>query len=554
MIHKQFRDIAKTVKAPEMRAVYEILAQKEPTFISDSLLPVRLSTGEINEIQSHMYGQVKANMVNDGVTYISLSESRAKFEQYIRDGFTNPYTGIGVRGVDPTMWNQAYTPVSMSPNEATSYYTSGGIPAVIIDKKSQGALINGYAFEAEFMPEVDRLKLRDYAKSVGFDQVVTAGTRDGLIYGGAIVYPHFKKDTPDTMCLPLNQLMRDEVLTKDCIDYFVVADRWNCITVPNYDITARDYLTPDTFFIPIGGIRLATARCAVIRPKKLPYWGALRNIGWSTSDFEGYVQSLMAYKIVMASVPIMAQQMSLLVHEIPIDGMIAQMGVDGAQQFVDKNSTMLRNWSMANPLTINSYGELKAINRTFTDFPNLIQALRQDASSNAGFPESVLFHTQSTGFNDNVEDITLKQSETIKGVNNSVTPSLKPLIKMLVVSCFGADSEYALKCDQVRINFDSPVVVTNEQKGNLFSKFTQGVAQLASAGLELGDAVAIAQSFIPDIKIPDDVIQRVKETEKPEPKLPPEFLNGDKEGGEGEDGAKKAPFEAKKEEANGEAE
>ena len=125
---------------------------------------------------------------------------------------------------------------------------------------------------------------------------------------------------------------------------------------------------------------------------------------------------------------------------------------------------------------------------------------------------------------------------------------------MLVVSCFGADSEYALRCDQVRINFDSPVVVTNEQKGNLFSKFTQGVAQLASAGLELGDAVAIAQSFIPDIKIPDDVIQRVKETEKPEPKLPPEFLNGDKEGGEGEDGANKAPFEAKKEEANGEAE
>jgi hypothetical protein len=551
--HKQFRDIAKTVKSEEMRAVYEILAQKEPTFVSDSLLPVRLSTSEINEIQSHLYGQVKANMVQDGATYMSLSEYKNKFESYVRDGFTNPYTGIGVRGVDPTMWNQAYTPVSMSPNEATSYYASGGTPAIIIDKKSQGALINGYTFEAEFMPEVDRLKLRDYAKSVGFDQAIAAGTRDGLIYGGSIAYPHFKKDTSDTMCLPLNQLQRDQVLEKDCIDYFVVADRWNCITVPNYDITARDYLTPDTFFIPIGGIRLATARCAVIRPRKLPYWGALRNIGWSTSDFEGYIQSLMAYKIVMASVPIMAQQMSLLVHEIPLDGMMAQMGVSGAQEFVNKNSEMLRNWSMANPLTINSYGELKAINRTFTDFSNLIQALRQDASSNAGFPESVLFHTQSTGFNDNVEDITLKQSETIKGVNNAVTPSLKPLIKMLVISCFGADSPYALKCDQVRINFDSPVVVTNEQKGTLFSKFTQGVAQLASAGLELGDAVAIAQSFIPDVKIPDDIIQRVKDTEKPAPKLPPEFLNGGKEGEAGEDGDKKAPFKAKKEEANGEA-
>jgi hypothetical protein len=264
----------------------------------------------------------------------------------------------------------------------------------------------------------------------------------------------------------------------------------------------------------------------------------------------------MAYKIIIASVPIMAQQMSLLVHEIPLDGLVAQNGVEAMKEFTSANAEMLRTWSMNNPLTVNSFGELKAINRTFTDFPNLIHALMQDVSSNAGFPESVIFHTQQTGFSDNMEDITLKQSETIKGVNNNITPSLRPLIKMMVVSCFGEDSEYVGKCDQIRINFDSPVVVTNEQKGNLFSKFCQGVGQLTTAGLELADAVAIAQAFIPDVKIPDNIIQNVKATEKPEPKLPA-FMGGEDKGdgeGEGTGNAadKKAPFEAQKDEKNGE--
>lgn len=543
MKHRAFSDIAKSVTSAPMKAVYGIIATKELKFTADSLSPIQLSTREVGEIRTHLYEQVKANYVADGTSFESVDEAVARFKkplaEFVQDGFFNPYTGTGVRGIDPSMFDTAYTPVSMSPNEATSYYASGGIPQIIIDKKSRGALLNGYSFKASFMSEADRARLLEYAQAVGFDNAIVNGTRDGLIYGGAIAYPHLKKDNDNTMCYPLNQLVKERILDKDSIDYFVIADRWNCITVPNYDLTARDYLTPDTFFIPIGGIRLATARCAVIKPKKLPYWGALRNLGWGTSDYEGYIRALMSYNIVMATVPIMAQQMSLLVHEIPLDGVVAMNGTQSAKEFIAENNEALRNWSFTNPLTINSFGELKAINRTYTDFDKLIASLRQNVSANSGFPESVLFHTQPTGFSDNVEDVTLKQSETIKSVNNAVVPSLQPLVKMLVISCFGPDHEYAQKCDQVRLCFDTPTIVTNDEKGTLLEKFTQGISMLTSANIEVGDAMDIARSFIPDVNIPDDVMQRVRQTKKPKPELPPEFLNGNKD--ENKDGDEKGP-------------
>jgi hypothetical protein len=544
---RTFGSISRTVKSPNMKAVFDILSQAEGgCYVADSdaktIRPSKelvVSQRNIDEIKRLMYDEVKGNLVSEGIAFDSLQEAIHKMTdvtRYVTDSFFNPMTGTGIRGVDPGMWNSANTPVSMSPNEATSYYASGGLPAIIIDKKARGALLNGYHFEAgDWIPDIDLQKLKEYAQTIGFDQVVELGSRDALIYGGSIAYPHFKKDMPDTYCYPLAKLVDDGIITKGCIDYFVHADRWNCITVPNYDITARDYLTPDTFFIPIGGIRLATARCAVIRPKKLPYWGALRQIGWSTSDFEGYIRSILAYKIIIASVPIMAQQMSLLVHEIPLDGIIAQNGKETAQQFIDENNAVLRGWSMLNPVTINSFGELKAINRQFANYDELIMSLRQDVAANSGIPESVLFHTLSKGFSDNTEEITLKQSETIKSVNQQVMPSFKTIIKIIVASCFGVDSPYFERADQIKIVFESPEVVTNEERGKLLEKFTMGVKSLVDAGVNVKDAVAITEKFLPDIRVPQDVKNRLSTKEKKE-EIPPglAMLNKEK-GGESAD-------------------
>lgn len=527
MTHRSFSSIHETVRDPSFKEIYAILADRETSqgkFVKDALKPVLLSPSEIGKIRDTMFSKVRANMVMDGQPFESISEVSAKYQtaadNYTKDGFYNPLTGVGVRGIDPGMWDSANTPVSMSPNEVTSYYSSGGLPQIIIDKKSKGALLNGYHFECELYTEEDRHVLKEYAQSINFDAALEQATRDGLCYGGAILYPHFKRDTPDTYCLPLNQLVDEEIIDKNAIDYFVTADRWNCITIPNYDITARDYLTPDTLYIPIGGIRLATKRCAMIRPKKLPYWGALRQLGWGVSDFEGYIRSILAYKIIIASVPIMAQQMSLLVHEIPLDGIIAQNGPEAAEEFAQANSAKMRNWSMNNPMTINSFGKLTAINRSFAEYSDLIMSLRQDVSANCGIPESVLFHTLSKGFSDNTEEITLKQSETIKNVNNAILPTLQPIVKMLVYSCFGKNSPQAAVCDKVRLSFESPTVISNEEKGKLLEKFSNAVNMLTQAGARMGDSVTIAKAFIPEINIPDDVMQRLDEIDPQEQQQP----------------------------------
>ena len=541
MIRRSFRAVAESVKDEAFKEIYTILADREnaPKLALDSYKAVPISMSETERIKYLMFGKVKANLVRDGQSFRTLSEAISEASAYsrnllketkpapkdesqmVKDGFYNPLTGVGVRGIDPGMWDSASIPVAMSPNEVTSYYSSGGLPQIIIDKKSKGALLNGYHFDSALMSEADRNKLKEYAQSINFDSALEQAVRDGLCYGGALLYPHFKQDNPDSYCLPLNQLVDQGVIDKNCIDYFVTVDRWNCIVVPNYDLTARDYLNPDTYYIPIGGIRLASKRCAIIKPKKLPYWGALRQLGWGVSDFEGYIRSILSYKIIIASVPIMAQQMSLLVHEIPLDGIIAQNGPESADAFADANSARMRNWSMMNPITINSFGKLTAINRSFAEYSDLIMSLRQDVSANCGIPESVLFHTMSKGFSDNTEEITLKQSETIKNVNNSILPSLQPIVKILVYSCFGKNSEQARVCDSVRLSFESPTVISNEEKGQLLVKFADAISKISTAGVSIADSVEIAKCFIPEMHIPEDVMKRLKEipdpSEEPQP-------------------------------------
>jgi len=529
---RPFSSVAQSVTIDSMKEVYTILADAESKalrgrrFAYDSLPEVAIVAKDTARIRELMYGQVKANMVTDGVSFESVSEMkermRFKIETKVQDSYYNGQTGVGIQGMDPSMNNTSDTPVSMSPNEATSYYSNGGLPQIIIDKKSKGAQINGYHFESTCVAitDDDKKLLLEYANKVGFGSALEQATRDGLIYGGAALFPKFKKDTPDSMVSPLNMLVDDGTIDKDCIDYFVVVDRWNTVMIPSYNITARDYLTPDTFYVPLGGLRVSTRRCALVRPKKLPYWGALRQLGWGASDFEGYIRSLMAYKITIMTVPIMAQQMSLLVHEIPLDGVVAMNGTDSAKEFVAANSAMLRSWSMINPITVNSFGKLSAINRSFTDFSDLVTSLKQDVASNSGIPESVLFHTMPTGFADNTEEITLKQSETIKNISNAVVPSMKPIVKMLVYACFGRDSEQARYADTFDLSFESPSMITNEERGKLLEKFSMAVNAFNKAGATISDAVKMATVFMPEMKMPTDVMERlrdVKPVEQPNP-------------------------------------
>jgi hypothetical protein len=527
-------ELSEKLDNKNFKAIYSIIADKYKTKgVQDSSVEVGFSVDNLNEIKQLQYEEVKANFVKDNYDFLSLEKAKESviqkfgrdltgvFEKmqnkYTKDGFYNPMSGIGTFN-DPGMYNTSFIPVSMSPDEATSYYASKGIGANIIDKKSKIPLLNGFQFVDGLEPD-DLQKLTEHTKKKGFDRALISSLRDGLIYGGGGIVPIFNKDNFSTYPMKLSELMSNGILDKGTLNYFISVDRWNMIVVPDYNITAKNYLFPDYFYLPLGSMKMNAKRASIIRPYPLPYWAAIRQLGWSTSDFEGYIRQIMGYNIIIASIPIMAQQMSLLIHELPMDGIIAQNGADFAKQFVQENEARLREWSMVNPKALNSFGKISVIERNYSGFRELIETYREDIGANATIPVSNIFYLQAKGMSaDNEQDTTLKQSESIQMIESELKWQLKPNIKVLVIDCFGANSPQAESADLVNIDFNSPVVMSNKEKAEMCVSVSQFVSGMVGSGMPLDMAVTQAQQFYPDYEIDEEDLERLSqpsETEEP---------------------------------------
>jgi hypothetical protein len=523
-----------------VKNVFKVIAGRAggEKYVADSKSPIEHTPDDLRHIRQHLWDQVQYGYLEDGISTVTPDEmlhgmilntkkiimdsiaSVMAAKRLVKDGFFNPMTGIGT-SEDPGRYNFATSPVIMSPNEASAFYANGGIPQIIIDKKAKGVLLSGYSYEGNRWGPDEVKRLVDYGELLGVRECYVAAMRDGLNFGGSFAYPALKRDNAYTTGMDLGELLttKDEhgkpLIEKDCIDHFAVADRWNCVLVPNWDVTARDYLYPRSIYVPIGGVRVATARGAVIRPKMLPYWDAIRQIGWTTPDFEGYIRPLKAYEIIIASIPIMAQQMSLLVHTMPLDSVIFQDGVERANEIMQANQKSLASWSMAQPRAVNNFGELKAIERHYEGFNDLVIVSRQHVAASCGIPESVLFHTQPTGFSDNKEDVLLKQSETIRLIGNEVKPQFAPLVRMLALSCFGPDYVDAQgvkimdKLANLNVLFEVPIVQSAEKKAEAGTKFSTCIQTLTNSGVPLNAAFGITKLFFPDIEIPTEVMNQV---------------------------------------------
>ena len=498
---------------PYLQKIYKIIQGRG---VHDGT--VRHSINDIEEIKNLLFEHVQDNLASSGENFVTFDTAKRNVQLNlekagIKDGFFNPMNGVGTLA-DPGMWNDAFTPVSMSPQEATSYYASGGIGQRVIDKKSKGALLNDYSFKSTKWQLEDLSALREYAERVGFDTALVNATRDGYIYGGSIIYPNFKKEQTLSHLLSIETLCKKGILDKDCISYYTTADRWNTVVVPNWIITDKDYLMPDTIYIPLGGIELNTGRASLIKPVPMPYWSTIRQLGWGNSDYEGYVRSLLAYEMIVSSIPIMAQQMSLLFQEFPVDGTIAMNGPDAVKDFFKENEAIMREWSMLHPKAINSFGTIKVIERTYTGWAQLIQSSRLDVSAKSGIPESAIWHTMPTGFGNNDDDMLLKQSETIQLGQRTIAPQLHNNIKILIYSCFGMDSIQAQTADSVKISFEAPVVVTQTAKLKMSEQYSRAIYGLKKAGLSLKSSIMLMQQFAKEIDISKDVMAELDEDYK----------------------------------------
>lgn len=503
------------IKGSSLADVFKLIdaSRLSASMASDSGEPIPVSAGDTKAIQQILIDEIRAGIVADGFSFNTISqiqESTIKnVTRAVADGFFNPVNGIGTTA-DPGYWNTAYTPISMSPNEVTAYYSSGGIPRIIIDKKAGGVMMNGYTFEGEGWSKEDLEKLKKHADELNFDQALEDSLRDALAYGGSLLVPQLKDDDACTMQMSPEELGQQGKLGIGCLDRFWSADRWNAIMIPDYNISARDYLHPREIFVPITGYTVNTKRSALIKPKTLPYWGALRQLGWGISDMEGWIKSVLAYEICIASIPIMSQQLSLLFRVLPLDAITAQNGAAYAQEIAKKTQLVLSQASNVTPRTLNAVGDVKVIERHFTGFEELVHILRQDVGAQSEISDTIIFNTQSTGFSKNEGDTTLKQAETITKIGNKIIPQVQPVVKMMVYSCFGYDSEQGRRADKVRLTFDSPTVLTNSERNEAGGTFSAVLTATIGAGAQIGDAMEIAKSFVPDIELPQEILDRMK--------------------------------------------
>lgn len=513
--------VEKCEHEPHYKEIFKLLTGKmgQLQYTADGVpsSPISHTADEIATIQKELYGAVQDNYLNaygtkfrtmDDVNKQAQAYSDAALKQVIKDGFYNPLNGIG--GVnDPSNASTATIPLLIGPSEVTALYANGGISQIIIDKKSKGVLLNGYRFKSGSFNEQELVDLQGHAESTGFSMALNDAFRDGNIYGGSALFPILFNDNPLTTAMTIKQLIRAGLLKKNCLRRWVSVDRWNTVVIPNYDICASDYLFPRSFYVPISGLEINSERAALVKPKPQPYWAAIQQLGWGEPDSVGYITSVKGYEIMMASIPILWQQMSLLVHQLPLDGIIAQNGPEAAKKWQAENEEQLRNWSMLNPKAINSYGEIAVVNRTYSGLDSIIDASRKDVSAKAGIPESVIFFSQPNGiFNKTEEDVLLKQSETIRMIQRVVTPAINNLLPFIAVSCWGLpagqEEETWRKYQTLQIDFDSPVISSPTEKANIAQKYTQSIAQLVGAGMQLQTAVSFVSRLASEVELPGD--------------------------------------------------
>ena len=529
-----FNELVNTETNAHHKAIFEIIASRESgagLTADGASQPIALDASELELIRDNMAQivqdsrpgtqtaeQMRSQLIKNYPArlqaMVDASRGPARFPNnpgIVQDGYENPVSGIGTY-IDPGMSTEAFVPVSILPQEATAYYASAGLPARVIDKKAGVLALKGVQFECDKFTPDDIKKLENHAHKTGFDEAYLNAITQALIFGGAVTYPVLLGDNPLTFLKSLDEIIAAQKKDKDFISWWVTADRWNCVFVPEYNITAQDYLYAKSLFIPLGGVRVNTERMAMIRPKKLPFWGAIQQMGWSTSDFEGWIKDYESYEIMKMSLPIMAQQASLMYHALPADGLIIENGPEAAREFFKENEAQMREWSILHPRAINSVGEIKILERTYSGYDNLMQKSIIAFCASCGLPESVLFAERPSGLaSDNADDVELKQSEMSRLLFNNVAPAFKNCIKLLVADCFGRNSEQFQYADEVKIKADDGVVMSDQEKAQMGQTLSQIAGSFVAMGTPIGTALKAATKLVKDAELDEETIAELEE-------------------------------------------
>jgi hypothetical protein len=439
----------------------------------------------------------------------------------VQDAIMNMPTMQGVPGQDPATRSLSVPNIYISPQEAASVYSQKGIPELIIRKKSQSILLNGVKIKNPRLSAEQLDVIQEDMVRNGLANHIANAVRDGLAYGGSLLYPMFKKDNPMTMHLPVAALVKYGVVGKGCIDWFVSLDRWNTVHIPNWNPTARDFMSPRRYYIPFLGCDVSGERCArIVTAPQVGYWGTLMTLGWGISDIPGWIESVYNYYSVMSAIPTMISQMSILARTFNVDGVLATEGANILEDIITENTIKVREMSPNNPINLDVIGDIQAIQRNFKEVPNLVRLIRQDTAGRAGIPEELLWSSERGAFSsgDTTDSALERQQESIKYTHKDVEYQLRPVAQLEVINALGLDREVLRALPYTTIEFSNIMLANVKEKAEVAEKVTKGFFDLVAGGMPLDSAAQTMETFSDEefsvgSKLMRDLIKRQKEND-----------------------------------------
>ena len=486
------------------------------TIHGDSTPMYQFSLAQIEALQCLQEAEIQSRYIEKGIKTMSLTDAHDRTVLKMSgDILYNAQNGFGTL-LDPQQYTQPVMPIMCGAGDATAVYSGGGLPASIIDKKATAMVVDGATFTSpgaradgkkdEFW-SMDKVEMLETAAwETGFNDIAGDAIRDAYLYGGSILYPVFKKERPSSMLWDINK----SNLEKGCISRWVDIDRWNLVYVPSFIPTAADYLKPKTIMVCQEAVEISTSRICLLKPKPMPYWAAIANMGWSPSDITGWITAYYAYETTQLSLPVMAQQMSLLLYRMPLDALNATVGVDQVEKLMAVNEAQMKSWSALSPKAVNMVGEVEVVDRTYSGFEQFVAAIKSDLAAQTEIPEPAIWHTPNKGFSDNTQESLIKQSETLQMRQHFIERYMQKAKDIMVAHVWGSDSEEWKRRNEIKLKFDKPMITTEKDLSDVGAKFAAGVNSFVQAGLSPDTAMKIAMPFFPSIKLADDDLKAVK--------------------------------------------
>jgi hypothetical protein len=416
----------------------------------------------------------------------------------VRDAIGNLPTMSGVQGQDPATMNVVTQNLYISPWEASAIYSQKGLPETIINKKGKSPLLNGVHIRNPKLALEQLDKVQDDMLCNGLANKCVEGLVQALIYGGALMFPIFKRDSPVSMNLPVDVLANMGVIGKGCIDHWVVLDRWNSVHIPNWNPTSDDFLKPRYYYIPFLGTHVSGQRVARIVTAPQPgYWAVLATMGWGISDIPGWIEAVYNYCNVMSTIPTMIAQMSVLIRTINVDSYMATEGMDVLHNIDFETTVKIREASLNNPINMDVIGDVKALQRDFKEVPNLVRLVRQDVGAKSNLTEECMFSVERGAFSsgDPTAGAQEKQWENMKYLHKDVEAQLKGIAMLEIINALGKDRDILAALPYTTIEFANPVITGADKKAEVGSKLGKMAFDLTAARFPSDMCMELMQAY-----------------------------------------------------------